>query len=86
MLEISKSTYYYVKKPKDDSKVIEALNSLVDKYPRKGFWLLFNRLRKLGYTWNHKRVYRVYKSMGLNIQRRTKKRLPKSFTGSLSSK
>ena len=83
MLEISKSTYYYVKKPKDDSKVIEALNNLVDKYPRNGFWLLFNRLRKLGYTWNHKRVYRVYKAMGLNIQRRTKKRLPKRIKNPL---
>jgi len=39
--------------------------------------LIFNRLRKLGYTWNHKRVYRVYKALGLNFKTRTKKRIPK---------
>lgn len=66
-LNLYKSTYYYKKKPKDDSAVITALNNLVDKHSRNGFWLLFHRLRKLGYSWNHKRVYRVYKMMGLNI-------------------
>jgi len=75
-LQLSKSSYYYEKKPKDDSAVIEALNILVDKYPRNGFWLLFNRMRKQGYTWNHKRVYRVYKALGLHFKKRTKKRIP----------
>ena len=30
-----------------------------------------------GYAWNHKRVWRIYKEMGLNLPRRTKKRIPK---------
>ena len=34
------------------------------------------RIRNLGYLWNHKKIYRVYKSLGLNIKRKTKKRLP----------
>ena len=38
--------------------------------------MLYHRIRKLGYKWNHKRVYRVYKALGLNIKRRTKKRIP----------
>ena len=75
-LTFSKSSYYYEKKKKDDSAVITALNELVEKHPRNGFWLLFNRLRKLGFTWNHKRVYRVYKALGLNFKKRTKKRIP----------
>jgi len=76
VLSLNKSSYYYEKKIKDDSAVIKALNDLVELHPRNGFWLLFNRLRKAGSTWNHKRVYRVYKALGLNFKKRTKKRIP----------
>lgn len=77
IIALSKSSYYYEKKPKDDTEVIDAINKLIDKHPRNGFWLIFNRLRKLEHPWNHKRVYRVYKALGLNFKKRTKKRIPK---------
>ena len=35
--------------------------------PRNGFFLIYHRIRKLGYKWNHKRVYRVYKVLGAYI-------------------
>jgi putative transposase len=60
-----------------DSEVIDALQAMVKKRPRWGFWKCFNRLRLDGHPWNHKRVYRIYKELGLNHKRRTKKRLPK---------
>lgn len=60
-----------------DREVIEALNEIVSKELRWGFWKCFDRLRQMGRAWNHKRVHRVYCHMKLNQKRRTKKRLPK---------
>ena len=56
---------------------MDALNQFVGKHGRWGFGLCFAYLRNQGHTWNHKRVWRIYKEMGLNLPRRTKKRLPK---------
>ena len=42
-----------------DAPVIQALNEIVEKRPRWGFWKCFERLRSDGHGWNHKRVYRV---------------------------
>jgi len=59
-----------------DADVIDALNALVEAHPRWGFWKYRARLRTQGYSWNHKRIYRVYCALGLNQPRRTKRRLP----------
>jgi len=62
-----------------DGDVIKALNALIEKHPRWGFWKCRKALRRLGYPWNHKRVYRVYCNLRLNQKRRAKRRLPKRF-------
>lgn len=59
-----------------DADVIGALNAIVERHPRWGFWKCYYRLRLDGRGWNHKRVHRVYCQMGLNLPRRTKRRLP----------
>lgn len=59
-----------------DRPVAEALGALAESKPGLGFWKLYRRLRRLGHDWNHKRVYRVYCLLKLNLRRRTKKRLP----------
>ena len=38
-----------------------------------GFWTMHHRLRNLGFGWNRKRVYRIYKSMELNLRSKRKK-------------
>lgn len=60
-----------------DAEVIEALQAIVARHGRWGFWKCFRRLRLDGHGWNHKRVWRVYCALGLNLPRRTKKRLPR---------
>ena len=79
-MQLARSAWYRgdrsERQAKADAPVIDALNSLLEKNPRWGFWKCFGALRHRGYTWNHKRVWRVYCAMGLNLKRRTKKRLP----------
>ena len=82
LLRISRSTRRYVAtwlrgyvaKRGDDGPVIDALSALGKAHPRFGFRKLFILLRKAGHGWNHKRVWRVYCEMKLNIRRRHKKR------------
>ncbi len=60
-----------------DAEVIAALARLVEKHPSRGFWKCRKRLRRTHPQWNHKRIYRVYKAMHLNLRRRARRRLPK---------
>lgn len=77
-MQVSRSSWYRsANRAHGDREVIAALNALVEKHPRWGFWKCHDRLRLLGHPWNHKRVYRVYKMMKLNLPRRSKRRLPK---------
>jgi putative transposase len=75
-LSVPRSTFQYQPKPKNDMPVIQALEELVAKHPAIGFWQSHYRLRRKGHPWNHKKIYRIYSAMGLNIRRRHKKRLP----------
>lgn len=42
----------------------------------EGFWKFYDRLRLQGYRINHKRLYRLYKQLGLRMKVVTRKRLP----------
>lgn len=75
-VSLPRSTQRYEPKPKEDEQVIEQLQELIDKHPAIGFWQSYYRIRRKGFRWNHKKVYRVYTDMKLNIRRRYRKRLP----------
>ncbi len=76
---LSRAAYYKRPQPASqrDAAVIDALNGVVERHRRWGFWKCFGRLRLDGHRWNKKRVHRVYCEMGLNIPNRTRKRLIK---------
>ena len=76
-MNLSFSVYYYRAKVKSEDKLImDSLDEIAEKHPTYGFRKMFHLLRNQGKKWNHKRVYRVYVMMGLNIRRKRKRRLP----------
>ena len=77
-LQFSRASYY---RPRvdwlsRDTDLVAALNAVIERYPRRGFWKCYKLLRRQGHGWNHKRVYRVYCALGLNHKRRAKRRVP----------
>jgi putative transposase len=74
---IQPSVYYYQATPRtSDQEIRDNLAELAELNPRWGFWMMHHRLRNCHHAWNHKRVYRIYTEMGLNLRRKRKKRLP----------
>jgi putative transposase len=80
---ISRTTCQYKAKQKDDTELQDALSALTTKHVAIGYWQCCYRLWNKGYQWNHKRIYRVYTDMKLNIRRRAKKRLPERIKQTL---
>lgn len=76
LVSLPRSVMLYDKKPRDDSSLIKALHDLVEKHPAIGFWKCYHRLRRKGYGCNHKRLYRVYTLLRLNVRRKAKHRIP----------
>lgn len=68
--------FYYKPVESQDEEITEALDKIVEENSDWGFWKIYKHLKTTGTVWNHKRVYRVYTDMKLNIRRKRKKRLP----------
>lgn len=76
LLTLSRSVYRYEATSSNDEEIKAVLKQLTEKHRRYGFYKCFCKIRQMGYEWNHKRVYRVYCEMGLNLRKKPKKRLP----------
>jgi putative transposase len=79
VVRLSRMAFYQPPVPPNrrDAAVIAGLTDAVARYPRWGFWKLYDRLRTEGRPWNHKRVHRVYCALRLNLPRRTTRRVPR---------
>ena len=67
---------YYYESVKDDREVEDKLRMYGEKLPARGFPEYYKRIRKEGLVWNHKRVRRVYKKLGMARRRKMKRRIP----------
>lgn len=73
---LTRRSFDYQPKRQPDTSVEQAINKIAEKHPGWGFWKIHHRLRRLQYGFNHKRVWRIYRQMGLNLPRRQRRRLP----------
>jgi putative transposase len=74
---ISETCYRYQPVLKDENaEIAQWLLRLTDAHKRWGFGLCFLYLRNVkGFSWNHKRVYRIYRELELNLRIKPRKRL-----------
>lgn len=74
---ISESCYYYSPKLLEENVIIaDWLIKLTSNWLTWGFGLCFLYLCNVqGFKWNHKRVYRIYKELELNLRIKPKKRI-----------
>ena len=74
---VSECCYRYERRLSDENMLVaELLLGLTQSQRNWGFGLCFLYLRNVkGYRWNHKRVYRIYRELELNLRIRPRRRL-----------
>jgi len=74
---ISETCYrYQAKRSAENEEIADRLIKLTHNQRNWGFGLCFLYLRNVkGYGWNHKRVYRIYRELELNLRIKPRKRL-----------
>lgn len=74
---ISETCYRYESKMSSENElIVDWLLRLSTTYKRWGFGLCFLYLMNVKkYPWNHKRVYRIYRELELNLRIKPRKRL-----------
>jgi len=74
---VSQTCYRYVAKADvENEDIANWLLRLTDNHRSWGFGLCFLYLRNVrGFGWNHKRVYRIYRELELNLRIKPRKRL-----------
>jgi putative transposase len=82
---ISESYYHYqTKLSTENAEIADWLLRLTTANRRWGFGLCFLYLRNVkGFGWNHKRVYRIYRELELNLRIKPKRRIKRDKPNAL---
>lgn len=77
LFQVSQTCYRYeAKRNVENEQIAEWLVRLTDNKRNRGFGLCYLYLRNVkGFKWNHKRVYRIYRELELNLRIKPKKRM-----------
>ena len=83
---ISETCFRYRAKLSDENRIIaDWLLRLTQTHKRWGFGLCYLFLRNVkGFGWNHKRVYRIYRELELNLRIKPRRRIKRDRPDELS--
>ncbi len=86
VFSISETCYRYQAKLSTENALIgDWLLRLTTTHKRWGFGLCYLYLRNVkGYGWNHKRVYRIYRELELNLRIKPRRRIKRDKPDALS--
>ena len=72
---LARSTFSYQPVDKPQDRLLSArITDIAHARVRYGFWRIYILLRREGWVVNHKRVYRLYKQLGLNLRSKRPRR------------
>ena len=82
---ISETCYrYQARLSTENTLIADGLLRITAAHKRWGFGLCFLYLRNVkGFGWNHKRVYRIYRELELNLRIKPRRRLKRDHPGEL---
>lgn len=75
LVGIGPSSYHYQHRKGSDAQLREQLLVLAERWRRFGYRRLTVMMRRQGLIVNHKRLYRLYRALGLQVRRRKRKRV-----------
>ncbi|MCK0512352.1 IS3 family transposase [Aromatoleum buckelii] len=77
IFQVSETCYRYeAKRNSENQEIADWLMRLTDNHRNWGFGLCYLYLRNVkGFAWNHKRIYRIYRELELNLRIKPRKRL-----------
>lgn len=71
---LAHSMYYYKPRQRDEVLLRMRIREIAQVRVRYGFNRIYTLLKREGFTDNHKRVYRIYRSEGLNLRTKRPRR------------
>ncbi len=75
IVELPRATCRYQSVTVEDPQLRKDLRQLAGEWPRYGYRMLHELLKRKGWAINHKLVYRIYRAEGLTVRRRIRKRI-----------
>ena len=75
LVGLSKSSWHYQPKPRQDSEIRQRIHELAREYPRRGYRFIHALLVRTGAKINKKRVRRLWREEGLTVKRKTSKKI-----------